>query len=211
MKKGEAVLLLLAMAFLLSIISCNGDEKCEKLAKIVYVKGSIHNLDELGSESRNSGNNDPVILAGSGTQADPFVTELSGMTSDIKINGSSSYSTNEFWIALGDVNLNGYKLEIKNAMLSIPGNLNGGGKVKIKHFGIVCVSGSIQNNPEITVDFDGELLTDSNCAEVLSVDSSSQVSLEDGDEVFVPCELDLPSSLMTDIDGRSFWYAKTEI
>lgn len=75
--------------------------------------------------------------------------DLSGMNSDVEINGQGSSSD---YITTGDLNLNGYTLRLVNIKLTVVGNMNGngtGGGSQVSTLGTskVCVQGSIQNNP----------------------------------------------------------------
>jgi hypothetical protein len=85
--------------------------------------------------------------------------DLSGMTGDLVLNPSDA--TNGEIQTTGDANLNGFELKVVNIKLTINGNLNGGGKVRTQGSNAsVCVTGSIQNNPDtegVTFDCGGNL------------------------------------------------------
>lgn len=73
--------------------------------------------------------------------------DLSGMTGNVTLNPSDA--TNGEVQTTGDANLNGFKLKVVNIKLTINGNLNGGGRVRTQGSNAsVCVTGSIQNNPD---------------------------------------------------------------
>lgn len=73
--------------------------------------------------------------------------DLSGMTGDVTLNPSDA--TNGEIQTTGDANLNGYRLKVVNIKLTINGNLNGGGEVRTQGSNaVICVTGSIQNNPD---------------------------------------------------------------
>lgn len=77
--------------------------------------------------------------------------DLGGMTGDVKITPADA--KNGVIFTTGDVNLNGYKLSIKNVRLNIVGNLNGGGTIQTKGAkGSFCMynGGYIQNNPDLS-------------------------------------------------------------
>lgn len=70
----------------------------------------------------------------------------------VVINGSYSLTGNEThphtdYIINGDLNLNGHKFQLVQGCLTVNGNLNGGGTLKVETY---YVSGATQNNPEIT-------------------------------------------------------------
>ena len=71
--------------------------------------------------------------------------ELSGMTGDLTLGNNCGNGEYMEFITYGDANLNGYTLTIRNAKLTITGNLNGGGKIKTNCKATFCVNGSIQN------------------------------------------------------------------
>jgi len=55
-------------------------------------------------------------------------------------------------ITYQDVNLNGFTITLRNVKLNVLGNLNGGGEIKQcgnQSNSTVCVSGAIQNNPNL--------------------------------------------------------------
>lgn len=76
--------------------------------------------------------------------------DLSGLTDDVRLgqNCSSSQTPQEF-ITTGDVNLNGYEIELRNSILIVTGNLNGPGEIEGCGQSEVCVQGVVQNNPEV--------------------------------------------------------------
>ena len=140
-------------------ISCSKQKDCKcEVVTDVQVKGMM----EKGSP--------PTIISGSGTEVDPYITDLSGMNKDIKIDAKGEHYPHQFWKTIGDVNLNGYKLEVHHIQLAITGNLNGGGELKIKAHTRVCIAGSIQNNPEIKIDKGAELLENTDCSSTLGID-----------------------------------------
>lgn len=76
--------------------------------------------------------------------------DLSGMTEDVKLGQNCSASqTPQHYIATGDVNLNGFELDLRNVTLTITGNLNGSGSVIGCGQAVLTVQGDIQNDPEI--------------------------------------------------------------
>lgn len=85
--------------------------------------------------------------------------DLSGMTGNVTLNPSDA--TNGEIQTTGDVNLNGHRLKVVNIKLTVNGNLNGGGKVRTQGSNaVICVTGSIQNNPDTAgVNFDCESLS----------------------------------------------------
>lgn len=74
--------------------------------------------------------------------------DLSGMTGNTTLgqNCSSSQEPQSF-VTSGDLNLNGFKLRLKNATLIVNGNLNGSGEIDVCGQSTFCVNGVIQNNP----------------------------------------------------------------
>lgn len=74
--------------------------------------------------------------------------DLSGMTGGVKLTPTNA--TDGVVYSTGDVNLNGYKLTLKNVTLVVAGNLNGGGTVATRGNGVLCVEGNIQNNPDLS-------------------------------------------------------------
>ena len=82
--------------------------------------------------------------------ASPTIIDLGGMNSNVFI-GSMSGDLEEYQTT-GDLNLNGYTLSLDNIKLTVVGNMNGngqGGGSQVSTLGssVVCVQGSIQNNP----------------------------------------------------------------
>lgn len=66
--------------------------------------------------------------------------------------GNCGNGASQTIIINGDLNLNGKTLELRNVALIIYGNLNGGGSViTCSNNSTICVSGAIQNNPNINV------------------------------------------------------------
>ena len=85
--------------------------------------------------------------------------DLSGMTGNVTL--SPSDATNGEIQTTGDVNLNEHELKVVNIKLTINGNLNGGGQVRTQGSNaVICVLGSIQNNPDTAgVNFECESLS----------------------------------------------------
>ena len=114
---------------------------------------------------------------------------LSGMTGDLVLNPSDA--TNGEIQTTGDANLNGFELKVVNIKLTINGNLNGGGKVRTQGSNAsVCVTGSIQNNPDtagVTFDCGGNL---------------SNPVLTAPDTMEAQCGLSVGQTV--EIDGRTF-------
>ena len=115
--------------------------------------------------------------------------DLSGMTGNVTLNPSDA--TDGEIQTTGDANLNGYRLKVVNIKLTINGNLNGGGKVRTQGAnGVVCVTGSIQNNPDtsgVTFDCGGNL---------------SNPVLTAPDTMEAECGLSVGQTV--EIDGRTF-------
>ena len=79
--------------------------------------------------------------------------DLSGMTGDITLGSNcSSSQTPEEFVTTGDANLNGFEIDLRNANLTVTGNLNGDGEIDGCGQSNLCVLGSIQNNPDIDDD-----------------------------------------------------------
>ncbi len=110
-----------------------------------------------------------TILSGEGTEADPYMVSLSGLSSNIEIDALGDDSINQYWKTTGDVNLNGRKLTLRHVQLAITGNLNGGGTLEVQDYTRVCVKRNIQNNPTIAVHETSELLQKSSCSSSLGV------------------------------------------
>ncbi|MDC7249138.1 MAG: T9SS type A sorting domain-containing protein [Sphaerochaetaceae bacterium] len=76
--------------------------------------------------------------------------DLSGMTEDITLGSNcSSSQTPEHYVTTGDLNLNGFTLHLKNVLLEVSGNVNGGGEISYCGSSELCASGNVQNNPTI--------------------------------------------------------------
>lgn len=111
-------MLSLALIFGIGLTSCSPDE-CTETYKVVEVS----------------------------TRQAVSTVNLSGMTGNVTLNPSDA--TNGEIQTTGDVNLNGHKLKVVNVKLTINGNLNGGGRVRTQGSNaVICVTGSIQNNPD---------------------------------------------------------------
>lgn len=77
--------------------------------------------------------------------------DLGGLTSDLQLTPADA--TNKVIYTTGDLNLNGFKLTLKNVRLNIVGNFNGGGVLKTQGaYGAYCMvnGGAIQNNPDLS-------------------------------------------------------------
>ena len=75
--------------------------------------------------------------------------DLSGMTGDLTLTPADA--VNHQLITTSDLNLNGFKLTLKNIKLTVSNNLNGGGTVKTQGSkGAICVIGAVQNNPDLS-------------------------------------------------------------
>lgn len=91
-----------------------------------------------------------LVLLVSLTLTAQTTIDLSGMTDDVTLGQNcSSSQTPEQYVTTGDVNLNGFELDLRNVILVINGNLNGDGEIEGCGQSSLCVSGSIQNDPEI--------------------------------------------------------------
>lgn len=85
------------------------------------------------------------MIATAQTQVD-----LSNMTSNITLGQNcSSSQTPEEYVTIGNVNLNGYELNLRNVKLTIRGNLNGTGNVDHCGQSNLVLSGTVQNNPNL--------------------------------------------------------------
>lgn len=73
---------------------------------------------------------------------------LSNLTSNMTLGSNCSQGQNpQEYITTGDVNLNGYTLNLRNVKLTINGNLNGGGSITHCGGSNLVVYGVIQSNP----------------------------------------------------------------
>lgn len=92
------------------------------------------------------------------------VVDLSNVTSNVQLGSNCSPNgTIQDYIAYGDVNLNGKKIKLKNATLSITGNLtNGRVQVCGNQNASFCVQGSISN-----VEYNN---SDLNCSTLSNID-----------------------------------------
>jgi hypothetical protein len=77
--------------------------------------------------------------------------DLSNMTGDVDLgqNCSSSQTPQEF-VTTGDVNLNGYEITLRNAILFVTGDLNGDGEIETcgQSQSQICVSGTVSGDVE---------------------------------------------------------------
>ena len=88
------------------------------------------------------------VVLSNGRVATPTI-DLSGMTGDLTLTPADA--VNHQLMTTGDLNLNGFKLTLKNIKLTVSNNLNGGGTVKTQGSkGAICVIGAIQNNPNLS-------------------------------------------------------------
>ncbi len=111
-------MLSLALIFGLALTSCSPDE-CTESYKVVEVSA----------------------------RQSVSTINLSGLTGNVTLNPSDA--TNGEIQTTGDANLNGFQLKVVNVKLTINGNLNGGGSVRTQGSNaVICVTGSIQNNPD---------------------------------------------------------------
>lgn len=78
--------------------------------------------------------------------------DLSGLTSDITLGEDcSSSETPEAFITTGDANLNTFKVTLRNSTLRVNGNINGPGRITAcgNSNSEMCLTGSVQNNPNL--------------------------------------------------------------
>lgn len=76
---------------------------------------------------------------------------LSGMTQDITLGSNCSNSqVQEQFVTTGDVNLNTYTINLRNASLKVNGYINGNGQIIGCGNSRICTTNTIQNNPIIT-------------------------------------------------------------
>jgi len=73
---------------------------------------------------------------------------LSGLTQNTTL-GSSCSGTVEHFKTTGDLNLNGFTINLQNATLEVVGNINGGGSIIYCGNSVLCSRQSVQNNPNI--------------------------------------------------------------
>jgi hypothetical protein len=113
-------------------------------------------------------------LSGTGTEGDPYLISLSGMTGQVNIEPSSY----EYWETTGDLNLNGNTIEVANIQLFVNGYLNGGGTVNASS-STICIKNAIQNNP--TIELDNSVVNENtnNCSS-LGVDDYEHYSCPEG-------------------------------
>lgn len=112
-----------------------------------------------------------MIITGVVTSAQTQV-DLSGMTHNISLGQNCSSSQEpELFETIQDVNLNGYTITLRNSILKINGNLNGGGRIEVcgNSNSFICLTGSIQNNIVL------QGITIVNCS-VLSTDTFEYVN-----------------------------------
>ena len=79
--------------------------------------------------------------------------DLSNLTENITLgNNCSSSQYPEEFETIGDVNLNGFELHLKNANLRINGNLNGPGEITHcnNDNSHLCITGFTNNNPNLS-------------------------------------------------------------
>ena len=139
--------LLFLLIICLSTVSCIEDDSCRRKAIVTEYVPTVTSTSKTMPTLANRGG-DVTILSGTGTEADPYIIDLSGMTDNIKIDAGGPHQVNEWYETVGDVNLNGWKLDIHHISLVVNGNINGDGKLKIKNHTELCVTGTIQNNVE---------------------------------------------------------------
>ncbi len=73
---------------------------------------------------------------------------LSGLTQNTTL-GSSCTGIVEHFKTTGDLNLNGFTVNLQNATLEVVGNINGGGSITYCGNSVLCSRQSVQNNPNI--------------------------------------------------------------
>lgn len=89
------------------------------------------------------------LMLGSLTLTAQTTIDLSGMTEDVTLGQNCSASqTPQEYVTTGDVNLNGFELDLRNVNLTVNGNINGGGEIEACGQSTICYTGAIQNNPE---------------------------------------------------------------
>ena len=89
-----------------------------------------------------------LVLLMSTIATSQTIIDLSGMTGDVTLGQNCSASQEpQHYVTEGDVNLNGFKLRLKNSTLQVNGNINGGGQIVTCGQSTFCASGTIQNNP----------------------------------------------------------------
>ena len=123
--------------------------------------------------------------------------DLSGMTGDLTLNPSDA--VDHELRTTGDLNLNGFKLTLKNIKLTVSNNLNGGGTVKTQGSkGAICVIGATQNNPNLSQ-------ANVSCETL----SNGGVQFVEGGDAEVPCGFDYDNQqVQRDVNGRSFYYKR---
>jgi hypothetical protein len=90
-----------------------------------------------------------LLVVGITTKAQTTI-DLSGMTTNLTLGQNcSSSQTPQQYITTGDVNLNGKTLNLKNVILKVNGNINGGGRIEGCGQAKLNLTGVIQNNPQI--------------------------------------------------------------
>ena len=158
MKKVVVTLSVIAMMSCEQPLDCHCETVTDAQTEVKTTKGGMSK--GLGS---------PNILSGDGTEANPYMVSLSGLSSNIEIDALGDDSINQYWKTKGDVNLNGRKLTLRHVQLAVTGNLNGGGTLEIQDHTRVCVKRNIQNNPTINIHDTSELLQKSSCDSSLGV------------------------------------------